>query len=220
MRVCTRTARRSLLTRGCAHSSLSVGRHGVLPEFETNAGNSENAVIDSEHTYWKLASSMGGFPVKHFFGHGASLRPSTGGQMLRRVADGAGAGADGARGDYSFGHRVHLYGQGLGTADLDYGKPSWLSRRVRKMREYFNVGARGGGGGGGARVVAPALGAGPAPLQLAQAASTEATAAAKELVMERIHALQHEVQAAAEQRVDPWAVMPGPVVLPRTPARG
>ena len=53
-----------------------------------------------------------------------------------------------------------------------------------------------------------------------QAASTEATAAAKELVMERIHALQHEVQAAAEQRVDPWAVMPGPVVLPLTPARG
>jgi len=82
----------------------------------------DHLLLDSENTYWKLASSMGGFPIKHFYKDGVSLRPGSGAEMLRRVEDGVGAEA-GA-----------VYGRGLATADVQYRRQTWLSRRIARIK--------------------------------------------------------------------------------------
>jgi hypothetical protein len=114
---------------------------------------------------------MGGFPIKHFYEGGRSVAPNSDGQKLRAVEQGVGGGSgrlwcgaqpsqgggwcgdqhsQGRSGRSEKAHRhswwntpIPLYGKGLRTADLGSRQHNWLSRRVSKMREYFNVGGGG-----------------------------------------------------------------------------
>ena len=41
-------------------------------------GDPNYSLLHSEDTYWQLATSMGGFPIKHFYKNGLSIRPHSG----------------------------------------------------------------------------------------------------------------------------------------------
>jgi len=146
-------------------ASRTTGRHGIMPEYETDAvlstlalsaplpplsdiacaacfkcltstrafacfsrqGDPKYSLLHSEDTYYKLASSMGGFPVKHFYKNGASIVPHSDGQPLRRIEDGVGGSAGVVRGvgggtvRGAFRHsiisgKIPLVGVGLKTA--------------------------------------------------------------------------------------------------------
>jgi hypothetical protein len=185
-------------------------RHGA-PQ-----GNPNYSLLHTEDTYWNLASSMGGFPIKHFYKGGRSVVPNSDGQKLRAVEEGVGAGAgggglaplrtwcgaqpsqgggwcgdlhsQGGSGRSEKAHRhswwntpIPLYGKGLRTADLGSRQHTWLSRRVSKMREYFNVGG----------------GSTPRHAEGVKLAQFGGPARAKMLVRDKLRQLQNHIEAEA-----------------------
>lgn len=156
-------------------SSLTTGRDGVLPEYETDAGDPNNRMLDSEKTYWKLASSMGGFPIKRFYKGDVSLMPKSRSQMLRRV-------------DF-LGETVPLYGKGLESADWKFGKGNWLSRRVSRIKGFFGLP---GGTWQGHRSLAESD-------QFAAAVARPGAGGAKEAMMSKLHKLASDIETDAER---------------------
>ena len=154
---------------------------------------------------------MGGFPIKHFFKGGKSIVPHSDGQMLRRVEDGVGAGGmvrEHAKAPASaFGVEEPLYGRGLHTADLEFRKHTWLSRRLAKVRDYFNLEPH-------AKLVHTEM----TPRSGTQLAAVDSQVAVNQAIRAKIRALQNQVEAEAEQRIPPFQVMPGIVVTHSLPA--
>ena len=177
---------------------------------------------------------MGGFPIKHFYEGGRSVAPNSDGQKLRAVEQGVGGGSgrlwcgaqpsqgggwcgdqhsQGRSGRSEKAHRhswwntpIPLYGKGLRTADLGSRQHNWLSRRVSKMREYFNV------GGGGT----------PRHAEGVKLAQFGGPARANMLVRDKLRALQNQIEAEAlapRPASHASAVSRGLVVTHSLPAR-
>lgn len=175
-------------------------------------GDPKYSLLHTEDTYWKLASSMGGFPIKHFYTGGHSVVRGSDGQALRQVEEGVGAGGgalvqQGQEHRHSWMHvQIPKYGKGLHTADLEARQHTWLSQRVSKIREYFDL----GGGGTPPRHAARGM-------QLAHFGGPER---ANRLVKDKLRVLRNQIEAEAlgPRSASREGARPGLVVTHSLPA--
>ena len=155
---------------------------------------------------------MGGFPIKHFYTGGHSVVRGSDGQALRQVEEGVGAGGgalvqQGQEHRHSWMHvQIPKYGKGLHTADLEARQHTWLSQRVSKIREYFDL----GGGGTPPRHAARGM-------QLAHFGGPER---ANRLVKDKLRVLRNQIEAEAlgPRSASREGARPGLVVTHSLPA--